>query len=183
MVQRNSLRERPAKSLKRVVVAGSYGWAAGLWLGVGTALERRTVVIRGVRIITGRLLLGLFGLAAQGRLIFCVGDLAGEHNPAQTPLYLIKFRSRNDVFLARGENARNFALRVLNALRGGRMRGKDFRDAARMPFFIGLQALEESHVGVRVVPRFVHILETKKVRLAFGVTREFQESEGYGHIH
>src|SRR5215472_11678539 len=158
MAQRNSSRARPAKSLKRVVVAGSNGWAAGLWLGVGAALERRPVVIRGVRIIAGRLLFGLLGLAAQGRLVFCVGDLAGEHDPAQTPLYLIKFRSRDDVFLARGEYARNFALRVLNALRSGRMRGKDFRDAARMPLFIGLQALEESHVGIRVVPRFVHIL-------------------------
>src|SRR5215470_10933993 len=99
MVQRNSLRERPAKSLKRVVVAGSCGWAARLWLGVRTALERGPVVIRGVRIITGRLLFGLLGLAAQGWLVFCVGNLAGEHDPAQTPLDLIKFGSRYDVFL------------------------------------------------------------------------------------
>src|SRR5215472_2068202 len=52
-----------------------------------------------------------------------------------------------------------------------------------MALFVGLQALEESHVGVGIVPRFVHILETEKIRFAFGVTREFQESEGYGHIH
>src|SRR5690348_2514180 len=110
-----------------------------LRLGVRAALERRPIVIAGgAGIGAARLLLGLLGLAAQGRLVFAFCDLAREHDVAEASFNRIKFRGGDNVFLARGKNARNFLLRVADTLRRGRMRGESLRDGAGTALFVGL---------------------------------------------
>src|SRR5256712_4904308 len=150
-----------------------------LWLRVGAALERGAVVVAGaVGIVARRLLLGLLGLGAQGGLVLGVGDLAGEHDIAEAGLHGVKFRSRDDVFLASWENAGNFFLRVLDALGRGRVRRKNLGNGAGTALLIGLDAFEESHIGVRIVTGFIHVLDAEEIRLAFGVARKLEQSQG-----
>src|SRR5262249_36002917 len=105
------------------------------------------------------------------------------HNVAEASLHGIKFRGGDDVFLASRKNARDFFLRVADALRRWRMRGEGLRDGAGTALLVGLDALEESYVGVRIVAGLVHILNAKKIRFAFGVARELEEGQGNRQIH
>src|SRR5712692_8787182 len=110
-----------------------------LWLGVGAALERGAVVVAGaIGIVARGLLLGLLGLGPQGGLVLGVGDLAGEHDIAEAGLHLVKFGGGDNVFLASRENAGNFFLRVLDALRGRWVRRKNLGDGARAALLISL---------------------------------------------
>ncbi len=52
---------------------------------------------------------------------------------------------------------------------------KHFRDGAWPALLISLNPLEESDIRVRVVPGFVHILQTQEVRFALRVATELQE--------
>src|SRR5207245_8958862 len=154
-----------------------------LWLGVGAALERGPVVIAGaVGIVARGLLLGLLGLGPQGGLILGVSDLAGEHDVAEAGFHLVKFGGGDNVFLASRENAGNFFLRVLDALGRGRVRRKNLGNGARAALLIGLDAFEESHIGVRIVTGFIHVLDAEEIRFAFGVARKLEKRQGNGKI-
>src|SRR5207253_9040670 len=107
---------------------------------------------------------------------------AREHDVAKATLHLVEFRSRYDVFLASRENARDFLLRVRNALGRGRVSGENLWDSAGATLLVGLDALEEGYVRVRIVPRLVHVLNTEEIRFAFGVARKLQERQRYRHI-
>src|ERR1700674_1143927 len=132
-----------------------------LWLRIGAALERWAIIVGAVGIVARGLLFGLFSFGTQRRLAGgVIADFAREHDVAKAGLHGIKFGSGNDVFLPGGQNARDFFLRVFDALGRRRMRGENLGDAAWAALFIGLDALEESDVGVRVVTGFVHVLQT-----------------------
>src|SRR6266702_5754121 len=110
-----------------------------LWLRIGASLEGGAIVVGAVGIIARRLLLGLLGLGAQRGLAgLIVLGLAREHNVAEAGLDGVEFRRGDDIFLPSREDASNFLLRILNALRRGRMRGEDLRDGARAALLVGL---------------------------------------------
>src|SRR5215470_13447041 len=129
-----------------------------LRLRVGATLQRGPVVICAVGVVARGLLLGLLGLGAQGRFVFGIGDLARKHDVAEASLHGIKFGRRDNVFLAGRENARNFFLRVLNALRRRRMSGESLRNGSGTALIVYLDALEEGYIRVRIVARLIHVL-------------------------
>src|SRR6266700_3698287 len=121
-------------------------------LRIGAALERGAVVVGAVGIVARGLLLGLLGLGAQRGLAgLIVLGLAREHDVAEAGLDGVEFRRGDDIFLPGREDASNFLLRILDALRRGRMRGKNLGDGARAALLVGLDALEEGDVGIGVV--------------------------------
>src|SRR6266550_132624 len=148
-------------------------------LRVGTALESWPVVVGAVGVVAGGLLLGLFGFGAQrGFARGVIAHFAREHDVAEAGLHGIEFGSSDDVLLPGGQNARNLFLRVFDALGRRRMRGENLGDAARAALFIGLDALEESDVGVRVVAGLIHVLESEEIGFTFGVAAELQVGHG-----
>ncbi len=130
------------------------------------------------------LFVGLLGAGAQSRFAgSVVHGFAGEHDAAQASLDGIEFGRSDDIFLPRGKNASNFFLGVLDAILGWRMGRKRFADGAGAALFVSLNALEESHVGVRIVAGLVHILQAEEISFAFGVAGKFQESHGNQEVH
>src|ERR1700756_4536908 len=59
---------------------------------------------------------------------------------------------------------------------------KRLRDGAWATLLISLNPLEESDVGVRVIPGLVHILQSQEVRLALRVATELQERQRKGDV-
>src|ERR1700674_2312647 len=154
-----------------------------LGLGVRAALEGGAVVVGAVGVGAGGLLLGLLGFGAEcGLAGGVIAGFAGEHDAAETGLHVVKFGGGDDVFLPRGEDAGDFLLGGFDALWRGRMRGEDFGDGARAALLIGLDALKESDVGVRVVAGLVHVLEAEEVGFALGVAAELQIGDRNGEV-
>ena len=63
------------------------------------------------------------------------------------------------------------------------MRGEGLRDGAGTAFLVGLDALEESHIRIRVVAGLVHILNAEEIRLALCIARKLQEGQGNRQVH
>src|ERR1700756_4527990 len=59
---------------------------------------------------------------------------------------------------------------------------KRLRDGAWATLLISLNPLEESDVGVRVIPGLIHILQSQEVRLALRVATELQERQRKGNV-
>ncbi len=152
-------------------------------MGVGAALERGAVVVGGGGVGAGGLLFGLLGFGAERGLAGgVVGGFAGEHDAAEARLHRVEFGSGDDVFRPCREDAGDFLLGVLDALGSRGMRREDLGDGAGTALLVGLDALEESDVGVGVVAGFVHVLEAEEIGFAFGVTAELQVGDGNGQV-
>ena len=62
------------------------------------------------------------------------------------------------------------------------MRRKNLGDGAGAALLIGLNALEEGDVRVRVIAGFVHVLQAEEIGFALGVAAELQISDGNGKV-
>src|SRR6266566_4368551 len=166
-------RERAADWPPAIFFGKGVSSASGL--RIGAALEGGAIIVGAVGIVARGLLLGLLGLGAQRGLAgLIVLGLARKHDVAEAGLDGVEFRRGDDIFLPGREDASDFLLRILNALRRGRMRGEDLGDGARAALLVGLDALEEGDVGIGVVAGFIHVLQAEEVRFALGVAAELQ---------
>src|SRR5882724_4034168 len=141
-------------------------------------LQSGPVVICAAGIVAGRPLLGLLGLGTQcgfaGRVVM---RFSGGHDVAEARLHGVEFRGGHNVFLFGRQDARNFPLRIFDAFGRWRVRGEHPRNRARAALLVGLDALKESDVGIRVVPGLVHILQSQEISFALRVTTELQERQ------
>src|SRR5260370_28644667 len=87
---------------------------------------------------------------------------------------MCKFWSCEEICWTVWQNPGDLFLSICDAFRRRWMGRKHPRDGAWPALLISLNPLEESDIRVRVVPGFVHILQTQEVRFALRVAAELQ---------
>src|SRR5260370_17206981 len=96
---------------------------------------------------------------------------------------MCKFWSCEEICWTVWQNPGDLFLSICDAFRRRWMGRKHFRDGAWPALLISLNPLEESDIRVRVVPGFVHILQTQEVRFALRVATELQERHRKRDVH
>src|SRR6266436_135331 len=95
---------------------------------------------------------------------------------AQTLLYLLKLRRRNDCTIPLRQDACSFLVQALQSFRQGWKWAENLRDVLA---FLSLwpDAGEEEGVGLRIVTSLIEILQPKVVRGRLGVAAVFEISQ------
>src|SRR5581483_3607809 len=141
--------------------------------------QRRPVVrrvrriVRCVRIVVAsahapQRWLGVVPLVVQAALVL---------DPRQPRLHLVELRARHHVLRLRRQDRRNLILHRCNAVRRRRMVAERLRQRARLVLLERRQLLKDAHHALRIVPRLVHVLNAKEVRLRLVLARELQEGQ------
>src|SRR5579863_10572616 len=155
-----------------------------LLLVVGTVLQRRAIAV-GLRLIAGRIatLVVVGALAQRGLIGIVVVELLVRLDHLQAALDRIELGSRDDVLPALRQNRRDLLLNGLNAIRSGRMGGKNLRNRSGLLLFNGFHFFEEGDERVRIVSRLPHVLRAEEIGLALFVACEFEEGKRDHEIH
>src|SRR5712692_3870974 len=140
---------------------------------VVAALQCRAIVIR--TFIAGCLIFR--SRTPQTRLpaFLFVYHLAAVLECCQSRLHCVEFRCRNHVLGTGRQDARNLLLRLGDAVWRLRVSRESFRQRPWLLLLFRLHLLEETDKCVRIVTRFVHVLQPEVVRLRLKAALEGQE--------